>query len=136
MTDAASQLRTALLAMLAADATLQTLLGGPGRVHDAPPRNAPMPYLALDALATRPIGGVDLDLAEHDLGFVAWSRAGGRREALALADRVDTLLSAAAPALSGHRLVSLRLVSREARLARDRVTAEARLDFRAVTEAL
>lgn len=136
MTDAASQLRTALLAVLAADAPLQTLLGGPGRVHDSAPRNAPMPYLALDAILTRPIGGVALDLFEHDLGFVAWSRAGGRREALALADRVDAVLSAAAPALTGHRLVSLRLVSREARLARDRVVAEARIDVRAVTETL
>ncbi|TPQ52801.1 DUF3168 domain-containing protein, partial [Prosthecomicrobium hirschii] len=39
------------------------------------------------------------------------------------------------PAPAGHRLVSLRLDRRDARLARDRVTAIATLTFRAVTEA-
>ncbi|KPL54514.1 hypothetical protein ABB55_21710 [Prosthecomicrobium hirschii] len=133
--DAGSQLLAALRARLVADAALEALLGGPGRIHDGPPRDAALPYLAIDTVAGRPIGGVGLDLVEHEIVVSAWSRAGGKREALALADRVDLSLAETPPAPAGHRLVSLRLDRRDARLARDRVTAIATLTFRAVTEA-
>jgi hypothetical protein len=134
MSSAASALLAAVKARLAADATLEALLGGPGRIHDGPPRNAPFPHVAFETIESRPVGGLDAPLEEHRLTLTAWSRAGGRREALALADRLDGLLDAAGPALTGHRLVSLALERREARLARDRLTAVATLVFRAATE--
>ncbi|MEJ1157999.1 DUF3168 domain-containing protein [Prosthecomicrobium sp. N25] len=134
MSDAASRLLAAVKASLAADPTLEALLGGPGRIHDMAPRNAPLPYLAVDPVASRPIGGVEAEVEEHDLTLTAWSRAGGKREALAITDRADARLAAAAPAPVGHALASMRLVRREARIARDRITATATLVYRAVTE--
>lgn len=119
---------------LSTDATLSGLTGGIARVHDGPPRNAPMPYLVVDPIESRDIGGLEAPLAEHRLTITVWSKAGGKREALAIADRVDTLVDDATLTLPGFRLVQIRLERRDARIARDKTSATATLTFRAVTE--
>ncbi len=50
---------------------------------------------------------------EITFAVVAWSRAEGRSEGLAIADRVVALLHDAALVLSGYRLVNLRHVATE-----------------------
>ena len=50
---------------------------------------------------------------EINFAVVAWSRAEGRSEGLAIADRVVALLHDAALTLDGYRLVNLRHLSTE-----------------------
>lgn len=134
MTDAPTRLQAALRGLLAADAALAGLLGGAGRVHDGAPRNAPMPYLAFEALETSDAGGTGTALERHVVTLVAWSRAGGKAEAMALADRVAALLAGAAPPLVGHRVALLAVEAREAGHGRDRATAWASLRVVVLTE--
>jgi hypothetical protein len=131
MSDDAYALQDAVKARLAADATLTSLIGA-GRIHDGPPRNAPLPFVALDEIRSRPIAP---GLVEHRLTLRCWSKAGGKSEAAAAADRIDVLLAATPPVPAGTTLVSFALSSRDLRAGRDRASVVATLEFRAVTQA-
>jgi len=133
MSEADTALQAALVARLAADAALVALLGGP-RVHDGPPRGAATPYVALGEWRVRPLDTAEATASEHRFEVRVVSRAGGRREAAAIAGRVVVLLDADPPAPAGHRLANLVLVERSAGEGRDRRSFEAALTFRAVTE--
>ncbi|MEP9379731.1 DUF3168 domain-containing protein [Aquabacter sp. CN5-332] len=130
---AALALRQALHDRLVSDAPLAALLGG-ARIHDTPPSTAEFPFVTLgEALvadwSTATEGGTEQSLTLH-----AWSRAGGRREAFAIAAAVQQALHDAPLALDGHRLANLRATTAEVRREGDGRTFHALMRFRAVTE--
>lgn len=129
--DAATALREAVHARLAGDAALAALLGG-GGVHDTAPRGAAFPWIAVGAWRMRPLseGG----LCEHRFDLAVRSRAAGRKEAEAIAARIEALLDDAALVPAGHRLDALHVVERVTMPGRDGRSFEATASFRAVTE--
>lgn len=133
MSGAERALQAAVHGRLVGDAALVALLGGP-RVHDAPPRGAATPYVAIGAWRSRPLDGADAPAVEHRFEIRVVSRQGGRQEAAEIADRIADVLAATPPAPAGHRLANLALVERTVAEARDRRAFEAATTFRALTE--
>jgi len=131
--DAGLALQAALHAALVGDGELVALLGG-ARVHDRPPRGAAHPFVAFGAASDRRLDGDLPPLREHRLALDIHSTAEGRREAAAIAARIEAVLTGAALFLDGHRLVSLTVADRAMREARDRRSVTASLSLRAVTE--
>jgi Protein of unknown function (DUF3168) len=105
-------LQEGVFAALSGDATLQTLLGG-AYVFDGAPRNQPAPYVHLGELTARDWSTSTEEGTEINFAVVAWSRAEGRSEGLAIADRVVALLHDQALTLAGYRLANLRHLSTE-----------------------
>jgi hypothetical protein len=112
MSEAARALQEAVFALLSADATLTTLLGGP-KVFDGAPRNAEAPYVHLGEANARDWSTATEAGTEVSFAVIAWSRQPGRSEALSIAARVEALLHDAALDVDGFRLVNLRHVGTE-----------------------
>lgn len=105
-------LRSALRTNLIADAPLVALLGGP-RIYDEPPRGLAPPYVVFgDAVAADWSSGDRLG-ARQKLSLVAWSGQGGDSEVLAIAARLEEVVSTAPLAPEGHTLVLLRVLATE-----------------------
>ena len=133
MIGAALELQSTIRTLLAADAALVAGLGGP-RVYDGAPRNQPVPFVSLDEITTRRRDGLNAPLEDHRLTIRVWSKAGGKAEALRLADRVLALVDDASLTLPTHVVVRSRLEASDARLARDRVANEISLTFAILTQ--
>lgn len=133
MTTAALALQTAVLDRLRADPDLAASALA-GRLFDAAPRDAAFPHLVVDEATARDRSGLAAPLVELRLTLRIASRRGGRREVLTLAGLVEAALADADLPLDGHRLVLLRRDAVEARLLKDRVTAEAALRLVALAE--
>ncbi len=135
MTHAAFALQKAVFAELSADAELAALVGA--RIYDAAPRAAEFPYVAFGETAERDWGTGSGEGSEHRVTLHAWSRQRGKREALAIAERIVAALHDQALSLDGHLLVNLRREFGEVRRDDDggaEPTWRALLRFRAVTE--
>ena len=120
MSEAPLRLWPALRARLQATPAL-----GLNRVFDGPPRNAVFPYVALDSQEMRDRSGVDAALSEHRVTLKVFSRKGGQTEVAELAATVADALVTTPIAVTGHRIICLRVASLEHRLQRDALTAEA-----------
>lgn len=132
-TDPAWALQKALHARLAGDAELVALVGA--RIYDEVPRNEAAPYVHLAEAAVRDWSTATEAGAEVLFAIIVFSKAAGRREALAIAERVRALLHEAPLALDGHRLVNLRHAATET-LRNVKDGRRALLRFRAVMEPL
>ncbi len=133
MTSAALPLQSAIRSLLAADAVLTGLLGA-ARIFDGAPRDTPVPFVSLDDIVSKRRDGLAATIEEHRITLRVWSKAGGKSEAMAAADRIVALLDDAAPILAGHRVIRLLIEQTESRLAKDRLSAETALRFLALTE--
>jgi hypothetical protein len=112
MSAPAEALQKAVFATLAGDATLAGLLGG-AKVYDGAPRNAAAPYVHLGELVARDWSTATEAGSEITFAVVVWSRAEGRIEGIAIADRVTALLHDQDLAVEGFTLVNLRHVATE-----------------------
>ena len=130
-----SALKSALHALLSGDATLAGLLGG-AKIHDDVPRGQLTPYVVFGEATARENGTSSDRGHVCDLTLLAWSRQGGSREALAIADRIGALVDDAALTLSGHRLVLLRVIATEVRRTPEKDLTRATLRLRAITEVI
>ena len=127
-------LLTAIYALLISDGELDGMLAG-GKVYDHAPRAAAFPFVAFGDLTSRSIDGDDVETEEHALEVAVYSRAGGRLEASAIAERVRALIAAENFPIDGHRLVSARHRDTVVSESRDHRAYRARLRFRVLTEA-
>ncbi|NNM72650.1 tail completion protein gp17 [Enterovirga aerilata] len=127
-------LRSAILARCGADAPLAALLGGTGAIHDEPPPGAEPVYAVFGEAEARDASSSAERGHEQDLAIRIWARPGSTASALAAAERMAELLDDASLALTGHRLVALRVTAIE--IGREERTnlARAVLRLRAVTE--
>lgn len=128
-------LKQALRAALAADAALLAQLGGP-KIYDDVPRAATAPYVAFGDVTVRDNGTATDRGHITELQIILWSRQGGSREALALADLVHARLDDGTLPLAGHRMVQCRVTSTEARRTPDKDLTRATLRLRIVTEVI
>jgi hypothetical protein len=133
MSDPARALQEAVFNALVADAGLESLIGV-AKIFDGAPRNAEAPYVHLGELTARDWSTATEAGVEIMFAAVVWSRAPGRSEALAIAERVRAVLHEAAPSLEGWRLVNLRHVATETARAEKPEGRRAVVRFRAVME--
>lgn len=130
---AALALRAAIRTALLADAPLLALLGGPA-VHDDVPRGSRPPYIVLAEHAARDDSTGTETGEEHQITLHVWSRQGGLKQGLEIAEAATAALLAASLSPAGHRLVNLAWVSTDSRREPDGRHRFLALRFRAVTE--
>lgn len=128
-------LKVALVALLSADAGLTGLLGG-AKIHDDVPRGQPAPYVAFAEATARDNGSSSGVGHTCDLTLLVWSRQGGSKEALAIADRIAELSDDAPLLLAGHRLVLLRVTATEVRRQPEKDLTRVAVRLRAITEVI
>jgi hypothetical protein len=133
MTSASWSLQSAIHDRLVADADLVTRIGGP-RIWDHVPRGAAFPYVTYGTARTEDWSTGDSTGQSHTLVLHVWSRAPGRREALAIGERITTLLDDTTLTLDGHRVVVIRVEAADVVRQPDGQTLLATLRLRALTE--
>lgn len=133
MTDAAFALQKAFHSRLTADAALLAVLGGP-RIYDDVPQRAEFPYMTFGQSVERDWSTASENGSEHTITLHVWSRAHGRREALAILSAARHALLDANVTIEGHRLINLRHEFSDARRDPDGETYHGTARFRAITE--
>lgn len=116
------------------DAGVTALLGDPARVHDDPPPDPVFPYVTLGRVESRPAEASESDALEHIVTLHAWSRHGGRAEALDVIAALRGALHNAALTVSGRKLVYLFASFADVFRSGDGRTTHGVLRLRAVTE--
>jgi hypothetical protein len=127
MKSAVLQLQTAVKAAVAA--ALPTTA-----IYDGAPRNVPVPFVSLDEIVTKRKDGLFAMLEEHRFAIRIWSKAGGKVEAVTLADAIIVALDDAHPAMPDHLVVRMYLDTSDSRVVKDRIAVETTLRFVAITE--
>lgn len=103
--------QTAVLAHLAADGGVQSLLGDPARVYDRAPAGAAYPFVTLGRSRSRPLDGDETRLGEHRLSLHVRTRRHDHGEVKDIAGAVAAALHNADLTLSaGYRLVLCQVV--------------------------
>ena len=134
MSSASWALQAAIFTALAADSTVQSLLGVPARIYDAVPRDAPFPYAVIGDGKEIAYDTATDQGSEHQVTVAVWSRNGGHKEAKSIAEAIRFTLNGAVLSLSGHALVDLRALDTNFARGSDGETYSATLRLRAVTE--
>lgn len=127
---AAASLMAAILARLRADGAVAAFVAD--HIHDTPPRNAAYPYLLVDTIESEDRSGVAATLVRHRLAIRAYGRDGKAAALAILATATDALADPLA--VAGQRVVLVDCRTAEARLLKDRLTAEAVLGVTIITE--
>ncbi len=128
-------LKAALHVRLSSDLALIGLLGG-AKIYDETPRDAITPYLVFGDAVCRDNGTVSDSGHITELTLAAWSRQGGTREALVIANRAESLLDDAEFELDGHRLIQCRVTSSDVRREAAKDLTRVLIRIRTVTEVL
>lgn len=101
-------LQTKIYTILSADATLQTLLGGSGRVIDRPADNLEPPFVQIGEDERDDFGAHDVDGHTFVVTIHTWTEAEGRKTCKEIQDRIYTLLHDVDLAITGQKTISLR----------------------------
>lgn len=117
-----------------ADTGVQALLGDPARVYDEPPSDPVFPYVTLGRVETAARDASGSPTLEHALTLHAWSRYGGRAEAIDVIAALRERLHNAALAVTGRRLVLLLAQFSDVFRSGDGRTTHGVLRLRAITE--
>ncbi len=125
---------SAIRAAAAGDINVQALLGDPARVYDDPPPDALFPYVTLGRVESRPAEASAGEAMEHAVTLHAWSRYGGRAEALDVLGALRGALHNAALSVEGRRLVLLFAQFADVFRSGDARTTHGVLRLRAITE--
>lgn len=128
-------LMSAIRAAALAHADVQAVLGDPARLYDDPPPNPVFPYVTLGRLETRATDASGAPALEHAVTLHAWSRYGGRAEALDVIDALRTALHDVDLDLDERRLVFLFASFSDVFRSGDGRTTHGVLRLRALTEA-
>ena len=128
-------LRRAMLAALAADSALLSMLGG-AHIYDEAPPGAPTPRIAFADVQTRDWSAQSSPGSEQMLTLTVWSGGRGARESLDIADRVIAVLDQAPLTLAGHSLIDLRFIALATKREQAGRYARADVRFRATTETI
>ncbi len=128
-------LRRAILAALAADSALLSLLGG-AHIYDEAPPGVPTPRVAFADVQSRDWSAQSSTGSEQMLTLTVWSGGRGMRESLDIADRVIAVLDQAPLTLAGHSLIDLRFIALATKREQAGRYARADVRFRATTETI
>src|SRR5262249_32349573 len=100
-------LAAAIRAAGMADAGVKAVLGDPARIYDDPPLDVVFPYVTIGRIESKPSDASGAEAIEHAITLHAWSRYGGRAEALQVIGALRDVLHNAALSIEGRRLVFL-----------------------------
>lgn len=131
----AGALQQAVFERLGGDAGL-TALVGENRIHDRLVEKAALPHVLFAAMDSRDWSTSTESGEEHTLRLEVWSDENGKRLVQSIAAAIKLALHDQPLALSGHRLVNLRLVASVLKREPKSRRHQAALTFRAVTEPL
>lgn len=120
---------------LASNPDITGLLGG-ANIFDEVPQRTRYPYLTLGQTVERDWSTGSEEGTEHVVTLHVWSRAGGKRQAHEILNKIHEVLHDSLVALSDHHLVNLRQEYAEARQEADDETYHGIARFRTVTEPL
>jgi hypothetical protein len=107
VSEAESELESAMLAAIAADVEVRAALGIPLRFEQTGGPRPAFPYLEFVRHESRPVSGVDAETSEHLVDFAVVSRRLGGREALEAMGAVRAALAEAELEMDGWRCVFL-----------------------------
>jgi hypothetical protein len=127
--------KAAIRSHLAGDAVLVASLGG-AKIHDEVPRGEAAPYIVFAEMIARENGSATDRGHLIECNLHVWSRQGGSREALAVADLVAAVVDDATLPLTGHRMIHCRVTATETRRTPDKDLTRVQLRLRIVTEVL
>jgi len=131
--DAGWSLQKAVYETLSGNVDVVAALGG-AQIFDDVPRTATFPYVTFGRGDVRDWSTGSEAGHEHVLALNIWSRAGGRKEAVGVAEACSRALEAGPGPLEGHRLVLMRELGREIIREDDGETYRAVVRWRALTE--
>ena len=127
-------MKSAVLELQTAIKTRVATALGSTPLYDGAPRNAAVPFVSIDEIVTKRKDGLNAMIEEHRLAIRIWSKAGGKIEAVTIADQVITVLDDAQPTMTDHRVIRMYLDTSDSRVAKDRIAVETTLRFVALTE--
>jgi len=104
------------------------------RIYDDPPSDVVFPYLTIGRIESRPVDAASHNAMEHAVTLHAWSRHGGRAEALDIVAASRAALHNAALPIEGHKLVLLLATFADVFRSGDGRTTHGVLRLRAITE--
>lgn len=133
MSAAVLELQTAIHSVLINDGALASQLGGPD-IFDHTPPSAAFPYITFGRSSVFDWNTSTETGSEVLFSLHVWSRAKGRREALAIMGSVAALLDDVSLPVVGHNLVSLRLQASQTDYDDDVAVQHGLMRFRAVLE--
>ena len=124
----------ALRAAALADTGVAALIGA--RFYDDPPADAVFPYVTLACVENRPAESSGTAATEHIVTLHAWSRYGGRAEALDMIGALRQALHDSPLIITGRKLVFLFAQFSDVFRSGDGQTTLGLLRLRALTEPL
>jgi hypothetical protein len=137
--DALTDVQTALIGHLRAQATLAPWLGSPARIYDQVPETPVFPYVSLGRVQALDTGGINAGagaVTEQSLTLMVTSRFGGSEEVKAIIAELRGLIDQGDVTLSDHHLVSLWVSFVDVFRSADQLTVYGLVRVRAVTEAV
>ena len=133
MTQSAAELQKAIFAALGGDGALVALLGA-AKIHDHAPAHVAFPYITFGRTSVFDWSTGTESGDEQLFTLHIWSKAQGKKETLAIMERVKALLHDAPLELTGYHLVSIRLEFSEARFDEELSVHHGLMRFRALVE--
>lgn len=124
-------LQQAVYTALTGDATLMAMVEG---VYDRVPSGVAFPYVVIGEADARDWSSVTTGGLDVRMEVSAFSREGGRKEALAIVARIHTLLHDGSFSITGHTLVQCRMEDSDIRLLGDGLTYRGAMTFRVLCE--
>ena len=119
--------------VLSGDATLGAMVTG---VYDYVPQDTAYPYVVIGDMDGRDWSASGLDGLESRASIEAYSRYGGRKEALQIMESIHSLLHDGSLTMSGHALVSMRFESGQVIPLGDGHTYRGQIRFRLLSQAV
>ncbi|MEL6504153.1 MAG: DUF3168 domain-containing protein [Pseudomonadota bacterium] len=133
MSNAKTQLRTAIFKALTAHGDLLSILGGP-RIYDAVPEQSALPYVVLGRTTSADWSTATETGETHTIFLHIWSDASDRDGVDAVETVIRDALAASTLPLADHHLIQLRFQLSETARNSARDQYHTVLRFRAVTE--
>ena len=106
--DSTGAVQAAIYSKLSGDSTLETLLGGSGRVFDSVQESAQYPYVTIGDDTHGDWGSDTFDGREITATIHSWSQQMGRKEVQGIMKRIYDLLHNGSLTITGHQLVLMR----------------------------
>ncbi len=135
MTDILFNAQSAMFAALAANGTLQSLLGTPPRVYDHVPPGAVFPYTVFGAITVHPYDTKTETGFEQIITLDIWSRYRGSKEAKDILQACYDALHRAVLTVSSEIFLLAEFHSADLALESDGITYHAAARFSIITQA-
>lgn len=121
-------------------AVYQALTGNTGfmalvtGIYDRPPQETVFPYVTIGEAVISDWSSATTSGTEQVISIHAWSREGGRKQAVSIMEKIYATLHDANFSVEGHTLVMIRFAGSSVTLENDGFTYQGQMKFRAYLE--